>query len=40
MAGSTYTTDLAIQLMATGEQAGLWGQITNTNLTIAHQGLS
>jgi hypothetical protein len=24
---STYTTDLAIQLMATGENAGTWGQL-------------
>jgi hypothetical protein len=32
---STYTTDLAIQLMATGENAGTWGQITNTNLVVS-----
>ena len=37
---STYTTDLAIQLMATGENAGTWGQITNTNLTIVQQAIA
>jgi|TARA_R100001510_G_scaffold22831_2_gene20032 hypothetical protein len=29
---STYSTDLKIQLMATGENSGTWGTITNTNL--------
>jgi hypothetical protein len=37
---STYTTDLAIQLMATGENAGTWGQITNTNLVIVQQAIA
>ena len=37
---STYTTDLAIQLMATGENAGTWGQITNTNLYIIQQAIA
>ena len=36
---STYTTDLAIQLMATGENAGTWGQITNTNLYLLQQAI-
>ena len=36
---STYTTDLAIQLMATGENAGTWGQITNTNLYLIQQAI-
>lgn len=29
---STYSTNLGIQLIADGEQAGTWGQITNNNL--------
>jgi hypothetical protein len=37
---STYTTDLAIQLMATGENAGTWGQITNTNLVVIQQAIA
>jgi hypothetical protein len=37
---SIYTTDLAIQLMATGENAGTWGQTTNTNLTIVQQAIA
>ena len=36
---STYTTSLALQLMATGENAGTWGQITNTNLTLIQQAI-
>ena len=31
---STYSTDLALELIATGEKAGSWGTITNTNLQI------
>ena len=31
---STFSTDLALELVATGEKAGLWGTITNTNLQI------
>jgi hypothetical protein len=37
---STYTTDLAIQLMATGENAGTWGAITNTNLVVVQQAIA
>jgi hypothetical protein len=37
---STYTTSLALQLMATGENAGTWGQITNTNLTLVQQAIA
>ena len=37
---SIYTTDLAIQLMATGENAGTWGQITNTNLIVVQQAIA
>ena len=31
---STYSTDLSLELVATGEKSGLWGTITNTNLQI------
>jgi len=31
---STHSSDLAIELITTGEKAGLWGTITNTNLQI------
>ena len=31
---STYATDLSLELVATGEKAGLWGTVTNTNLQI------
>jgi hypothetical protein len=31
---STYSTDLSLELIATGEKSGLWGTITNTNLQI------
>jgi len=31
---STYSTDLSLELVATGEKAGLWGTVTNTNLQI------
>ncbi len=34
---STYTTDLKLEKVATGEKAGLWGTITNTNLEILEQ---
>jgi hypothetical protein len=37
---STYTTSLALQLMATGENAGTWGQITNTNLVLIQQAIA
>jgi hypothetical protein len=35
MAGSTYSSNLKIELMSTGENAGTWGNITNTNLGTA-----
>ena len=35
MAGSTYSTNLKIELMTTGENSGTWGDITNTNLGTA-----
>jgi hypothetical protein len=31
---STYSSDLQLELIATGEKAGLWGTITNNNLQI------
>ena len=31
---STYTTNLQLEKVTTGEKAGLWGTITNTNLEI------
>ena len=35
MAGSTYSSNLKIELMTTGENSGTWGSITNTNLGTA-----
>jgi len=38
---STYSTDLRIQLIADSDQAGTWGQTTNTNLgTIIEQAIA
>jgi len=37
---STFSTDLKLELVATGEKAGLWGSITNTNLQILEQSTS
>ena len=37
---STYSTDLSLELITTGEKAGLWGTITNTNLQILQQAAS
>ena len=37
---STFSTDLKLELVATGEKAGLWGSITNTNLQILEQSAS
>jgi len=38
---STYSTNLAIELMGAGEQAGNWGSTTNTNLgTLVEQAIS
>ena len=36
---STYT-DLGLELMATGENAGTWGTKTNTNLELIQQGFA
>jgi hypothetical protein len=37
---SSYSTDLKLELMVTGEKAGLWGDITNTNLVILQQSIA
>ena len=37
---STFSTDLKLELMATGENAGVWGTKTNTNLQLAEQAIS
>lgn len=38
---STYSTNLALELIGTGEQAGTWGNTTNTNLgTLIEQAIS
>ena len=37
---STFSTDLSLELVATGEKAGLWGSITNTNLQLLQQAVS
>jgi len=34
---STYSSDLKLELMATGENAGTWGTKTNTNLELVQQ---
>jgi hypothetical protein len=34
---STYSTDTKLELITTGEKAGQWGGITNTNLQILEQ---
>tara|TARA_R110002074_G_scaffold296324_1_gene467847 strand:+ start:117 stop:860 length:744 start_codon:yes stop_codon:yes gene_type:complete len=37
---STYSNDLKLEIMTTGEKAGQWGTITNTNLNILAQSSS
>ena len=38
---STYSTNLAIELIGTGDQSGTWGTTTNTNLgTLIEQSIS
>jgi len=37
---SSYSADLKLELMVTGEKSGLWGDITNTNLTILQQAIA
>ena len=37
---STYSSDLKLELMATGENAGTWGTKTNTNLNLIQQAIA
>jgi len=37
---STYSTDLKIELMVTGENAGTWGNKTNDNLNVIQQAIA
>ena len=37
---STFSTDLKLELMATGENAGTWGTKTNTNLNLVQQSIA
>ena len=37
---SSYSTDLKLEIMVTGEKAGLWGDITNTNLNLLQQAIA
>ena len=37
---STYTTNLGIEKITTGDQAGLWGTTTNTNFDIIDQAVN
>jgi hypothetical protein len=37
---STYTTNLGIEKIATGEQSGTWGATTNTNLDLIDQAVN
>ena len=37
---STYSKDISMELVATGEKAGLWGTITNTNLKVLQTAVS
>jgi hypothetical protein len=37
---STYTTNLGIEKITTGDQAGLWGATTNTNFDIIDQAVN
>jgi hypothetical protein len=35
-----YSSDLKLSLIATGTEAGVWGQITNTNLVVIQQAIA
>jgi len=37
---SSYSTDLKLELMVTGQNAGTWGDKTNTNLNLIQQAIS
>jgi hypothetical protein len=36
---SSYSTDLKLELMVTGENAGTWGEKTNDNLDLLQQAI-
>ncbi len=37
---SAYSTDLKLELMVTGENAGTWGDNTNNNLNLIQQAIA
>ena len=37
---SSYSTDLKLELMVTGENAGTWGDKTNSNLNLVQQAVA
>ena len=37
---SSYSTDLKLELMASGENSGTWGNKTNTNLNLVQQAIA
>ena len=37
---STYSSDLKLELMANGENAGTWGTKTNTSLNLLQQAIA
>ena len=37
---SSYSTDLKLELMVTGENSGTWGDKTNTNLNLLQQAIA
>jgi hypothetical protein len=37
---SSYSTDLKLELMVTGEKPNQWGDITNTNLNLLQQAIA
>ena len=37
---SSYSTDLKLEIMVTGENSGTWGDITNTNLDLIEQAIA
>ena len=37
---SSFSTDLKLELMVTGQNAGTWGDKTNTNLNLVQQAIA
>ena len=37
---ASYSTDLKLELMVTGENAGTWGSKTNSNLNLVEQAIA